>query len=230
MGTVVKALVGRKVGMTQVFTEGGEALAVTVIRAGPCTVVEQRTPERNGYSGVQVAFEPIQEPRLTKPERGHLAKAGVAPHRVLREFRFADPAALTPGATLTVEQFAVGDRVSVAGTSKGRGFTGTIKRFNQHRGRMTHGSMSHRRPASTGATTPNRVWRGTHKPGPMGNERVTTRRLEVVGVRPAEHVLLLRGAVAGPNGGLVLVTQPTPPKDRRKSVRVVDLPKETRRA
>ncbi len=230
MGTVVKALLGRKVGMTQVFTEGGEALPVTVIRAGPCPVVDLRTPARNGYSGVQVAFEPVKESRISKPERGHLAKAGVEPHRFLREFRFADASALTPGATLTVEQFAIGDRVSVAGTSKGRGFTGTIKRYNQHRGRMTHGSMSHRRPASTGATTPNRVWRGTHKPGHMGNERVTTRRLEIVGVRPAEHVLLVHGSVPGPNGGLVEVTQPTPPIGRRKAVRVVDLPKETGRA
>ena len=227
MGTVAKALLGRKIGMTQVFTENGEAVPVTVIKAGPCTVVERRTSERNGYRAVQLAFEEVPEHRVTHPLLGHFRKAGVKPHRFLREFRFANDEGLESGHELTVSQFAVGDRVTVSGTSKGRGFAGTIKRHGHHRGPMTHGSMSHRRPASTGATTPQRTWPGTAKPGHMGAARVTTRRLEVVGVKSAEHLLLVRGAVPGPNGGLIEVTQPTPPAERRKAVRVIDLVKET---
>ncbi|HEY8531612.1 MAG TPA: 50S ribosomal protein L3 [Limnochorda sp.] len=206
---MVKGILGTKLGMTQIFDDSGQALGVTVIQAGPCYVVARRLPERDGYAAVQLGYKEVPERRLNRPERGHLKKAGVEKAlRYLREFRF-DPsdtqglAGLEPGAVVTVEQFAPGDLVDVSGTSKGKGFAGVIKRWGLKRGPMSHGSMYHRRVGTLGPTGPQRVLKGRKLPGRAGGERVTVQGLRVVKVIPEQHLLLVHGAVPGPNGSLV---------------------------
>lgn len=208
---MAKGILGTKLGMTQIFDEAGRALGVTVIRAGPCYVVARREPERDGYAAVQLGYEEVPEHRLTRAERGHLRKAGIGKFlRHLREFRF-DPddreglAQLAPGAVVTVEQFQPGDLVDVSGITKGKGFAGVIKRWGLQRGPMSHGSMYHRRVGALGPTGPQRVRKGRKLPGRMGGERVTIQGLRVVKVIPEENLLLVHGAVPGPNGGLVEV-------------------------
>ena len=199
----VAALLGRKLGMTQVFAEDGKVERVTVVEAGPCHVTAIRTPDRDGYEAVQLAFGAVKEKRLTKAERGHLAKADAPPLRRLAEFR-DEAGELTVGDTVSVEVFEKGDTVKVSGISKGKGFQGTVKRHNFSRGPVTHGSHNVRAPGSIGASaTPSRVFKGIRGPGQMGNKRVTQKGLEVVDVRPAENLLLLRGSVPGPRGQIV---------------------------
>ena len=197
------ALLGRKLGMTQVFSEDGKVERVTVVEAGPCHVTGIRTVDRDGYEAVQLAFGAVKEKNLTKAERGHLAKADAPSLRRVAEFR-DEAGELTVGATVGVDIFEKGDTVKVSGTSKGKGFQGTVKRHNFSRGPVTHGSHNVRAPGSIGASaTPSRVFKGIRGPGQMGNKRVTQRGLEVVDVRPDENLLLLRGSVPGPRGQIV---------------------------
>ena len=198
-----KAILGKKVGMTQVFMEDGRVVPVTVIEAGPCTVVQKKTTESDGYSAIQVGYGEIAERKVNKPVKGHYAKFGVEPKRYLREFR--GDSDLEPGATLTVDIFKAGEKVDVSGTSKGKGFAGVVKRFGFHGANMTHGIMGHRKPQSAGATDPAHIFKGTKRPGHMGHERVTVKHLEVVRVEPERNLLLIKGAVPGPNGGLITV-------------------------
>jgi large subunit ribosomal protein L3 len=198
-----KGIIGTKLGMTQLFdAESGRVTPVTVIEAGPCPVVSVRTPETNGYQAVQLAFGAVKEKRLTWPQAGHLKKAGAAPHRHLIEIREAD--GLAVGDTVTVEAFAPGDRVKVSGTSKGKGFAGTVKRHHFGRGPVTHGSHNVRQPGSIGAAAyPARVFKGIRMAGQLGNKRATQRGLRVVEVDAERNLLLIAGAVPGASGGLV---------------------------
>ncbi len=197
------ALIGKKLGMTQFFQEDGRVERVTVVEAGPCPVTAVRTVDRDGYEAVQLAFGAVSEKRLTQAERGHLKKVDAPPLRHLVEFR-DEAGELQVGETVTVEAFETGQTVKVAGTSKGKGFQGTIKRHNFARGPASHGSHNVRAPGSIGASaTPSRVFKGIRGPGQMGNKRATQRGLEVVGVRPEENLLLLRGSVPGPKNGTV---------------------------
>jgi large subunit ribosomal protein L3 len=193
--------------MSQVFDpETGEVTPVTVIEAGPCPVVQVKSADGDGYEAVQVAFEPVAERKLSKGERGHLAKAGVAPHRHLVEFR--GPADVAVGDTMTVEAFAPGDRIKVSGISIGKGFAGTIKRHRFSRGPMSHGSRNIRAPGSIGASaTPSRVFKGMRMAGRMGGKRVTQVGLKVHSVDPERNLLLVAGAVPGPKNGLVEVRE-----------------------
>ena len=201
----MSAIIGKKVGMTQVFTEDGTRVPVTVIEAEPNTVTAVRSPDGDGYAAVQLAGIPTEERKLTKPERGHLAKAGAPPSKVVAEFRGEAPEAQI-GESLTVEQFEPGQRVKVSATAIGKGFQGTIKRHNFSRGPVSHGSHNVRAPGSIGASAdPARVFRGVKMPGRMGGKRVTQRGLEVVEVDAERSLLLLRGAVPGPKGGTVEV-------------------------
>lgn len=198
-----KAILGKKVGMTQLFLEDGRVVPVTVVEAGPCTVVQKKTQETDGYSAIQVGYGDIKEHKVNKPLRGHFTKCGVAPKRYLRELRGESDA--EPGSTLTVEIFKPGEKVDVTGTSKGKGFAGVVKRYGFHGGNETHGIMGHRKPASAGATDPAHIFKGTKRPGHMGHERVTVKRVEVVRVDPEKNLILIKGAVPGPNGGLLTV-------------------------
>jgi large subunit ribosomal protein L3 len=198
-------LLGRKLGMTQVFdSEDGHIERVTVLEAGPCFVTGLRRADRDGYDGVQLAFGVAREKKLNRPKLGHLKKAGVGPLRHLREFR-GDPGELEVGAEVKVDAvFEKGQTVKVSGVSKGKGFQGVVKRHNFSRGPVTHGSHNVRQPGSIGASaTPSRVFKGIRGPGQMGNKRVTQRGLEVVEVRPDENLLLVRGSVPGPKGSVV---------------------------
>lgn len=197
------ALLGKKIGMTQVFQEDGRLERVTVVEAGPCPVIGIRTHDRDGYEAVQLGFGETTERRLTKAELGHLKKADAPPLRHVKEFR-NEAGELQIGDTVTVEAFEKGQKVKVSGTSKGKGFQGTVKRHNFSRGPVTHGSHNVRAPGSIGASaTPSRVFKGIRGPGQMGNERVTQKGLEVVDVIPDQNLLLLRGSVPGPKGGTV---------------------------
>ncbi len=199
------AILAKKLGMTQRFAEDGRVERVTVLEAGPCPVTGIRTVERDGYEAVQLAFAPCKEKSLTRAELGHLKKADASAHRVVREFR-NEVGELLVGQQVTVDAFAAGDRVKVSGTSKGKGFQGTIKRHNFKSGPKSHGSHNVRAPGSIGASaTPSRVFKGIRGPGRMGGGRVTQRGLEVVEIIPEQNLLLLRGAVPGARGGTVEV-------------------------
>jgi large subunit ribosomal protein L3 len=201
----VKGIVGRKLGMTQVFdAETGRVTPVTVIEAGPCPVVQVKTAATDGYDAVQLAFEEVAERKLSKGELGHLAKAEVAPHRHLVEFR--GPSESVVGETVTVEAFEPGEAVKVSGISIGKGFQGTIKRHRFHRGPKTHGSHNVRGPGSIGASaTPSRVFKGTKMAGRMGGVRVTQLGLMIHAVDPEQNLLLVKGAVPGPKNGIVQI-------------------------
>jgi len=199
----MKAILGTKIGMTQVFDSEGHVVPVTVIEAGPCTIVQKKTVETDSYAAIQVGYGDVKESRLNKPMQGHFKKHGVEPKRVLREFR--GETELSVGDKITVDIFSEGDLVDVTGISKGKGFQGVVKRHHFHGGPMSHGSMVHRKPQSSGATDAARVFKGVRKPGHMGHERVTVKRLKVVRVLPEKNLLLVKGAVPGPNGGLVTV-------------------------
>ena len=206
---MAKGIIGTKLGMTQLFDEeSGRVTPVTVIEAGPCPVVAVRTPEADGYTAVQLAFGPVKDKKLTRPRAGHLKAAGVAPHRTLIEFRDAD--GWNAGDTVTVEAFEQGERVKVSGTSRGKGFAGTIKRHRFSRGPMSHGSHNVRAPGSIGASaTPSHVYKGTRMAGQMGSQRVTQRGLQVVEVDAEKNLLLVRGAIPGAVGGVVEVRSDT---------------------
>jgi len=199
----VKGIIGTKLGMTQIFDqESGKVTPVTVVEAGPCPVVQVKTPETDGYTAVQLAFGAVKEKRITKPEAGHLKKAGQGPHRHLVEIRDAE--GLAVGDSVTVEAFEPGERIKVSGRSKGKGFAGTIKRHNFSRGPVSHGSHNVRKPGSIGASaTPSRVFKGMRMSGHMGDERVTQRGLRVAEVDAERNLLLIAGAVPGSVGGVV---------------------------
>lgn len=203
-----KAILGTKLGMTQMFREDGTMIPVTVVLAGPCPVVQKKSVEHDGYEAVQVAFKPIREKLCTKPMLGHFKKAGVEAHRYTREFKFDDTAAYEVGQVIKADIFANGDHVDVTATSKGKGFEGNIKRWNQGRGRKTHGSHSYRVPGSMGACTyPGEVFKTKHLPGHMGSERVTVQNLKVVRVDADRNLLLVKGAIPGAKGSLVTVRE-----------------------
>lgn len=205
-----KAIVGKKIGMTQIFTEDGRLVPVTVIEAGPCTVVQLKTVENDGYAAVQVGFGELTENRakklLNKPELGHFAKAGVPAKRTTRELRFDDCTGYKVGDQIKVDQFAAGDKIDVTGTSKGHGFTGPVARWNQHTGPMAHGSKYHRGVGSMSANSdPSRVFKNKHMGGHYGVDRVTVQNLEVVSVDAERNLLLVKGAVPGANEGLLMI-------------------------
>ena len=203
-----KAIIGKKLGMTQIFSADGKVIPVTVVEAGPCPVVQIKTKGNDGYEAVKVGFGNVDEKRVNKPDAGQFKKAGVAPLKVLKEFRFDDVSAYTVGQVITVDTFAEGDKVDVVGLTKGHGFSGVIKRWNQHRLKMTHGvGPVHREVGSMGAnSSPSRVFKNKHMPGQYGNERVTIQNLEIVKVDTARNVLLIKGAIPGPKGGIITVS------------------------
>lgn len=203
-----KAIIGRKIGMSQVFTPQGLVIPVTVVEAGPCPIVQKKTKEKDGYDAVQLAFGSIKEKNVNKPVKGHYKKASVVPMRMLREFKFADSAAFEVGKSVTCDIFAEGDKVDVTGYTKGKGFSGTIKRWNFHTGPMAHGSGYHRGVGSMGAcSTPSRVIKNKKMPGQYGNEKVTVQNLTVVKVDAERSLLLVKGAIPGAKGGYVIVKQ-----------------------
>ncbi|MBA3471259.1 MAG: 50S ribosomal protein L3 [Herpetosiphonaceae bacterium] len=203
---MIYGILGRKIGMTQVFTEKGETVPVTVIEAGPCVIAQLRTKDRDGYEAVQIGFGEIKLKRVTKPEQGHLRAAGRLV-RHLRELPTTDLSSHTVGDVVNVDIFTSGEKVDIAGTSKGRGFAGVVKRHGFRGGPSTHGqSDRHRAPGSIGSgTTPGRVWKGMRMAGRMGNERVTVQNLEIVEVDVERHLLLVKGSVPGAKNGLLMV-------------------------
>jgi large subunit ribosomal protein L3 len=205
----MKGLIGKKVGMTQIFDESGAVQPVTLIEAGPCYVTQIRLEEQDGYSAIQLGFGESKPKRLTGGQLGHLKRSGVPALRYLREFRVREAGALKNGDKLTVEMFVIGDRVDVVGTSKGRGFQGGVKRYGFRGGPKTHGQSDRQRaPGSHGATsTPGRVFKGSRGPGHMGNERVTSQNLRVEFVDSERNLLGVKGSVPGPRGGLVIVKE-----------------------
>lgn len=204
----MKSIIGKKVGMTQVFVEDGNMVPVTVIEAGPAYVTQIKTVETDGYNAVQVAFGDAREKTFNKPQKGHFAKSGVAPKKCVVEFSVDNPADYTLGQAITAEIFEAGQAVDVSGTSKGKGTEGPIRRWNQSRGPMSHGSKYKRGVGSLGAnSTPARVLKGQTMAGRMGNEKVTVQNLELVRVDTERNLLLIKGAVPGPKGGFVTVQQ-----------------------
>jgi large subunit ribosomal protein L3 len=200
-----KAILGKKVGMTQVFNQAGQVIPVTVIEAGPCVVLQKKTEATDGYEAIQVGFVEIRESRTTKPQIGHCKKAGQSPRKYVRELCLEDSGTYDVGQEIKADVFAEGEYVDVTAVSRGKGFAGAIKRHGQSRGPMTHGSHYHRGPGSQGAVDAARVFKGQGLPGRMGSEKVTVQKLQVVKVDPERNLLLIRGAVPGPRGGLVTV-------------------------
>ncbi|MDR0951651.1 MAG: 50S ribosomal protein L3 [Oscillospiraceae bacterium] len=200
-----KAIIGKKVGMSQIFDEAGRVVPVTVIEAGPCVVVQKKSTETEGYESVQLGFEDIEERKLTKPEKGHLSKAGVDYKKHLKEFRLKDCASLNVGDELKADVFAAGDKVDITGVSKGKGYAGVVKRFNAHIQKKSHGGGPvHRHSGSMGSgTDPSRIFKGRIGAGHMGTEQVTVQNLDVVKVDPELNMIVVRGAVPGPKGGIV---------------------------
>ncbi|WAH37392.1 50S ribosomal protein L3 [Alicyclobacillus dauci] len=201
----MKGILGRKLGMTQVFTEEGQVVPVTVIEAGPCVVLQKRETAVDGYEAIQVGFADQKPQRATKAEKGHAEKAGTAPKRFVREFRGVDMTAYEVGQQLKADLFGAGETVDVIGVSKGKGYAGPIKRHNQHRGPMSHGSKYHRGVGSLGQIAPNRTFKGQTMAGRMGHERVTVQNLEVVRVDAEKNILLVKGSVPGPKNSYVTV-------------------------
>ena len=199
-------LLGKKLGMTQVFDAAGDVVPVSVIQAGPCTVVQRKGTKKEGYEAIQVGFEELEERKANRPSKGHFAKAKLKPFRFLREFRVAPEAPYKEGDVLTVETFKVGQRVKVTGISKGKGFQGVIKRHGKAGGPASHGSRFHRTTGSIGQrTSPGEVFKNMKLPGHLGDERVTVQNLEVVEIRPQEHLLFLRGAVPGAKNNVLMI-------------------------
>ena len=201
-----KGLIGKKIGMTQIFNEEGKVIPVTVIEAGPCVVSQVKTEETDGYNSIQLGFGAIKESKVNKPERGHFTKANIAPARYLREFRVDSIEDVKVGDEMKADIFMAGDKIDIQGTSKGKGFQGVIKRHGQHRGPMGHGSMYHRRPGSMGSTsTPGRVFKGKKLPGHMGAETVTIQNLEVIKVDLDKNIILVKGSVPGAKGSILKI-------------------------
>ncbi len=202
-----KAIIGKKIGMTQVFSPDGKVIPVTVVEAGPCTVIQKKTADKDGYNAVQVGFGAQADKHVTKPLKGHFAKAGTEAKRYLREFRLSDTEGLNVKDEIKCDIFAEADKVDVIGISKGKGYAGVIKRYNQGRLKETHGTGPvHRHPGSIGAcSSPSRVFKGTKLPGHMGVDRVTVLNLEVVKVDAERNLLLIKGAIPGAKGGIVTI-------------------------
>lgn len=203
-----KAILATKVGMTQIFNEEGVLTPVTVLQAGPCAVTQVKTVENDGYSAIQVGFMDKAERLVNKPQKGHFSKAGVAPKRYVREFRLENAEEYTVGQEIKVDIFAEGDKIDATATSKGKGYAGSIKRHNFHRGPVTHGSKHHRHTGSSGsATTPGRVWKGKKMAGHMGCERITIQNLDIVRVDAENNIILVKGSVPGPKKALVMLRE-----------------------
>lgn len=202
-----KGIIGKKIGMTQIFDEAGNVVPVTVIEAGPCVVVQKKTTETDGYDSVQLGFEDIADKKLTKPVAGHFAKAGVAAKRHLKEFRLDDAKTMNVGDVVAAGTFAAGDRVDVTGITKGHGYSGVIKRWNCHKLRMTHGvGPVHRQPGSMGAnSSPSRIFKNKKMAGQYGNEQVTVQNLNVVRVDAEKNLIAVKGAIPGAKGGIVFI-------------------------
>ena len=202
-----KGIIGKKIGMTQIFDEAGNVVPVTVIEAGPCVVVQKKTTETDGYDSVQLGFEDIADKNLTKPVAGHFAKAGVAAKRHLKEFRLDDAKTMNVGDVVAADTFAAGDRVDVTGITKGHGYSGVIKRWNCHKLRMTHGvGPVHRQPGSMGAnSSPSRIFKNKKMAGQYGNEQVTVQNLNVVRVDAEKNLIAVKGAIPGAKGGIVFI-------------------------
>ena len=201
-----KGIIGRKVGMTQIFDEKGNVIPVTVIEAGPCTVAQVKTVETDGYDAVQLGFGEVKDKHINKPEKGHFAKSGLEAKKHLREFRLESVEGVKVGDEVKADVFEAGEKVDVQGISKGKGFQGVIKRHGQHRGPMGHGSMYHRRPGSMGSTsTPGRVFKGKKLPGHMGRVTITIQNLDVVRVDMDKNVILLKGSVPGAKGSILKI-------------------------
>lgn len=199
-------LIGKKIGMTQIFEESGKAVPVSVIVAGPCPIIQVKTLAREGYAAIQIGFDETKESRVNKPEAGHFKKAGVAVRRILREIRVDDPSTFKVGDTLDVKLFEGAKVVHVTGTSKGRGFAGTIKRHNFQRGRKTHGNKNYREPGSVGSSAyPSRTMPGKRMPGRMGGVKRTTRNLTLVQIDAENNLLFIKGSIPGANNGIVFV-------------------------
>ena len=201
-------IIGKKMGMTQIFDENGKVVPVTVVEAGPCTVVQKKTVESDGYVAVQLGYGDISAKKVSKPAKGHFDKADVAPKRTLREFRLDDISAMNVGDILKADVFAVGDRIDVVGTSKGKGYAGAIKRWNQHRLRESHGTGPVARHAGSmgSCSTPSRVFKGKRLPGHLGAERVTIQNLKVVKVDAENNLIAIKGAIPGPKGSVVCIS------------------------
>ena len=202
-----KGIIGKKIGMTQIFDEKGNVIPVTVIEAGPCVVAQKKTAEKDGYDAVQLGFADVKEKHLTKAEKGHFEKAGVTMKKHLKEFRLDDCSAINVGDVITADTFAAGDKVDVTGMTKGRGYTGCVKRWNQHILRMTHGTGPiHRQPGSMGAnSTPSRIFKNKHMPGQYGNEQVTVQNLKVVKIDREKNLIAVKGAIPGAKDGIVFI-------------------------
>ena len=201
-----KAIIGKKLGMTQLFDANGNVVPVTVIEAGPCVVAQKKTTENDGYEAVQIGFGDLKASKVNKPMKGHFAKGDVAPKKVLREFRFEDTSAVNVGDIIKVDVFAEGDAVDVRGTSKGKGYAGVIKRWNFSRLKESHGTGPvHRHGGSLGVIDPARVFKGKKMAGHLGNERVTVQNLSVVKVDAEKNIIAVKGAVPGPKGGIVVL-------------------------
>ena len=204
---MINGIVGKKLGMTQVFDEDGTLVPVTVVEAGPCVVTQIKTIEKDGYEGVQVAFGDVKEKRVTKPVKGQFAKSGATPKRYIREVPVDSIGDVELGQEFKADVFARGDLVKITGTSKGKGFAGVVKRWHFHGGDMTHGSMIHRKPQSGGATDAARTFKGVKRPGRMGGKAVTQRGLTIYRVDPFRNLLLVEGSVPGANGSLLLIAR-----------------------
>ena len=204
---MIKGIIGKKLGMTQLFDENGKVVPVTVIEAGPCTVVQKKTVESDGYQAVQLGYGEISAKKVNKAAKGHFDKADVAPKRTLREFRLDDIAAMNVGDILKADVFAAGDRIDVSGISKGKGYQGSIKRWNGHRLRESHGTGPVARHAGSmgSCSTPSRVFKGKKLPGHMGAEKVTVQNLKVVKVDAENNLIAIKGAIPGPKGGVIVI-------------------------
>ncbi len=201
-----KAILGRKLGMTQVFNENGKLIPVTVVEAGPCVVIQKKTVEKEGYNAIQVGFADIHERLVNKPLKGHFGKAGASLKRFIKELRLEDVSAYEVGAEIKADSFAAGERIDVSGISKGKGFAGVIKRWNFHRGPETHGSKFHRAVGSMGgSSSPSRTFKNKKMPGHMGNANTTVLNLEVVRIIPEKNLILIKGGVPGPNKGFLVI-------------------------
>jgi len=201
-----KAIMAKKIGMTQVFTENGALVPVTVLEAGPCVVVQKKTTENDGYEAIQIGFVDAKAKKVTKPVKGHFDKASISAKKYVKEFRLEDTGAYEIGAEIKADVFAAGERVDASGVSKGKGFQSTIKRYNAHRGPMGHGSKSHRVVGSMGTSaTPSRVRKGKKMPGHMGSVNVTIQNLEVVRTDADRNLILIKGAVPGPKGSILVI-------------------------
>jgi large subunit ribosomal protein L3 len=199
-------LIGRKIGMTQLFEESGKVTPVSVIKAGPCPIIQVKTPEREGYGAIQIGFEDKKDARATRPEKGHVSKAGVAPQKILREVRVDDVAQYSVGDSIDVAAFEGVTKVNVTGTTKGRGFAGTTKRHGFSTGRKTHGNKSRREPGSVGqCATPSRIFKGKRLPGRMGGVKRTARNLALVQIDAENNLLFIKGSVPGANNGIVFI-------------------------